>query len=51
MGMMAKRGASGEWEYPVVDEVMDDAGIHPIRLYIKRRKTTIAERVACCPIY
>ena len=30
---------------------MDAVGIHHIRVYIKRRQTTIAERVACRPIY
>ena len=45
-GMMEKRGAGGEWEYPSLEEAMDPAGIHPIVLYIKRRQTTIAERVA-----
>ena len=51
MGMTAKRGAGGEWEYPVVDEAMDAVGIHPIRVYIKRRQTNISERVACFPVY
>ena len=37
MGMTAKRGAGGEWEYPVVEESMDSAGIQPIVLYIKKR--------------
>ena len=31
-GMTAKRGAGGEWEYLAVDEEMDYAGIHPIRV-------------------
>ena len=30
---------------------MEDMGIHPIGVYIKRLQMTIAERVACCPIY
>ena len=30
---------------------MESAGLHPIRVYIKRRKTTIAERVARLPVY
>ena len=50
-GTTSKRGAGGEWEYPEVDEVMESAGLHPIVVYIKRRKTTIAERVACRPVY
>ena len=49
--MTEKRGAGGEWEYPEVEEDMESAGLHPIRVYIKRRKTTIAERVARLPVY
>ena len=30
---------------------MDAAGIHPVRVYIKRRQTTIEERVDCPPVY
>ena len=45
-GMTEKRGAGGEWEYPSVEEATEAAGIHPIGVYIKRRKTTILERVA-----
>ena len=26
-GIMAKRGAEGEWEYPLVEEAMEAAGI------------------------
>ena len=51
MGMTMKRGAGGEWEYPAVEEAMESAGIHPIGVYIKRRQMTIAERVACRPVY
>ena len=35
---MAKCGAGGDWEYPAVDEVLDAAGLQPIRVFIKRRK-------------
>ena len=35
--MTEKCGAGREWEYPAVEEAMDSAGIHQIRLYIKRR--------------
>ena len=45
-GMTAKCGAGGEWEYPALEEVMDSVRLHPIEGYIKRRQTTIAERVA-----
>ena len=50
-GMTEKRGAGGEWEYPSVYEDMEDAGIHPIRVYTKRRQTAISERVACRLVY
>ena len=32
-------------------EAMEAAGIHPIGVYTKRQQATIAERVACSPIY
>ena len=51
MGMMAKRGVGGEWEYPEVEEAAEAVGLHPIRVYIKRRKTTVVDRVACRPVY
>ena len=35
-GMTAKRGAGGEWEYPLVVEAMEAAGLQPIGVYIKR---------------
>ena len=50
-GMMAKRGACGEWEYLSVEEAVEAAGINPIRVYINRRSTNISERVACRPFY
>ena len=50
-GIMAKREAGREWEYPAVEEAMDYAGIQPIRVYIKRRQMTIADRVAFRTVY
>ena len=50
-GITAKQGAGGEWDYPSVLETMKSAGLHPIGVYIRRRKATIAERSACHPIY
>ena len=49
--MKAKRGAGVEWEYPAVEEAMDSMEIHPIGVYITRRKTTIVDMVACRPMY
>ena len=50
-GMMAKRGAGGEWDYPSVVEAMEAAGIYPIGVYIKKRQMTIAKMVACRSVY
>ena len=50
-GMTEKHGAGREWEYPAVDEAMESVGLQPIGVYIKRRHTTISERVACRPVY
>ena len=33
--MTEKHGAGGEWEYPLVVEAMEAAGLHPIMVYIK----------------
>ena len=49
--MTEKCGAGREWEYPAVEEAMDSEGILPIRVYIKRRQTTIAERLSCWYVY
>ena len=38
-------------EYTAVNEAMDSAGIHTIGVYIKRRQTTIAERVSFWTVY
>ena len=50
-GMTATCGVGREWEYPLVAAAMEAAGIHPIREYIRKRQTDIAEKVACRPIY
>ena len=36
---------------PPVVAKMETAGLHPIGEYIRRRQATIAEKVACRPIY
>ena len=41
-GMTENRGAGGEREYPLVVETMETAGIHPVGVYIRRQKVTIA---------
>ena len=50
-GMAGKRGAGREWDYPSVVEVMETAGLHPIRIYTSGQQATISERVAFHPIY
>ena len=51
MGLMDKRNTGEEWEYPLVVEAMEAAGLHPTGVYIGRRQRTIAERVTYRPIY
>ena len=50
-GMIEKRGAGRDWEYPLVVAAMEAAGIHPIREYIRRQKATISVMAACRPMY
>ena len=50
-GMTANRRAGGEWDYPSVVGEMKTVGLHPIGVYTRSRKETIAEMVAFCPIY
>ena len=50
-GMTACRLEDGEWEYPLVDDVIGSMGLWRIRNYIRRRQTTIAAQVAYRPIY
>ena len=50
-GMMAKRGAGGEWGYSSAVEAMEAVGLQTIGVYIKRQQMNIAERVACRPVY
>ena len=49
-GMMAKRGARGEWEYLLVEESKEATGINSIGLYIYRRQKIVAEK-SCRPVY
>ena len=50
-GMTTACGEGREWEYLLVVATLKSSGLHPIREYIRRRKTPIAEKVECCPIY
>ena len=51
MGMMVTRGADGEWEYPPVVAALEDAGLHPVMEYIRRRQVNIEEKMSRPPIY
>ena len=42
-GMTAWRGDVGEWEWALVDEVLEVTGIWPMREYVRRRQATIVE--------
>ena len=49
---MTTRHTEGrEWLYPPVADLMEALGLCLIKEYIKRQKSTIAEQVACRPIY
>ena len=50
-GMTAARGEAGEWGYSTVVEALEAAGLHPILEYIRRKQSTIEEKVAFHPIY
>ena len=50
-GMKTKFRAGREWEYPLVVEALKTTGLHIIRVYIRRQQATVAESVACRPIY
>ena len=50
-GMTSTHGGGGVWEYAPVVVEMEAAGLHPIRVYIRRNQSNTAEKVACRPIY
>ena len=50
-GMSDKRGAGGEWEYPLVVEAMEAAGIQPIGVYIRRQQAIIVVMLAFQLLY
>ena len=39
------------WEYPPTSEALAIAGLFPIEVYISRRQNTVADYVACRPIF
>ena len=50
-GMMVRRGVDGEWEWALVEAVLEAAGICLMRCYVQRHQTTTAEYVMDIPIY
>ena len=40
-----------EWEWPPLTDALEIAWLWPIKEYIQRRQATIAEHIACQPIY
>ena len=51
MGITARHTTSGEWEWPLLVEALETAGIWPIKEYIQQRQATIAVQVDRRPIY
>lgn len=39
------------WFYPPIAEALEICGLHPIQEYLRRRRQTIEDYVACRPIY
>ena len=50
-GITATHGAVKKWGYSPVVAGLKTAGLHPIMEYIRRRRSIIAEILACLPIY
>ena len=50
-GLVATRGRNGTWDYPLIAEALERAGLSTIEEYILRRQNTIAAYVATRPIY
>ena len=50
-GMTVRRTTRGEWYWPPVADVLYTTELWPIKEYIQRRHTTLADKVAYRPIY
>ena len=50
-GMTYLRSYDGEWEYPPVADVMEPAGLCPVKEYLQRYKATKALQVVFRPVY
>ena len=40
-----------EWVWPPLEEALDEAGLWPMREYIRRRQATVEQYIATRPIY
>ena len=49
-GKVAQR-VGEEWHYPPIEEALEEAGLWPMREYIRRRQATIADFIATRPIF
>ena len=50
-GMTDRHTEDREWEYPLVVDALEAAGIWSIKEYIQRQKATISAQVGYLPIY
>ena len=50
VGMGERRGDGGEWEWTLVDTVLEVSGVFLIREYVRRRQATMAKYVTWRPL-
>jgi hypothetical protein len=49
--MTPKRTNHGTWNYPPLKNALEEAGLYPLREYIRRRVATIRQYIETRPIY
>ena len=47
----ARLEADGTWFYPPLQDALEEAALHPMREYVRRRQATILQEIATRPIY
>ena len=50
-GRSARLEADGTWFYPPLKDALEEAALHPMREYVRRRQATILQEIATRPIY
>ena len=45
-GRKTRRKVKGRWEYPPLEAAMEEAGFEEIRVYINRKKNTVAQYIS-----